>query len=208
MAWVCSVCSTNNEDIDDVCKVCDSHKRKFVRTLTKKRVNELGLHGNVKIPEEFNAIGDGAFEGRSDIYSVELHRGVKQIGHWAFASCVNLKKVTGEIELTSIRSRAFFDCKVLDNTFKNGIKYVADDAFQNRSTATASVFSEESSIGTSGVCSTEKTEKNSETDMGIETKAETCAVKDKAASWGARFLLGGIALGLLATAVSLIVAFT
>ena len=212
MAWVCPICSTNNEDIDGVCKVCDSPKRKLICTLTKKRVNELGLHGNVKIPEQFNAIGEGAFEGRSDIYSIELHKGVKRIGRGAFASCVNLKKVTGEIELKSICSRAFFDCKALDSTFKDGIKYVANDAFQIRATPTAFVLSRETSIRTSSVCLTETAERFSEDDVKVEMYGETRpvknSVKDKVVPWVARILLGGIAVGFLATVISVIVALT
>ena len=80
MGWVCRFCSTNNDDSDSQCIVCDRPKgASLVCTLTAKRVRDLGLRGDVIIPIEFNVIGEDAFLNRTDITSVTLHDGVKRI---------------------------------------------------------------------------------------------------------------------------------
>ncbi|MBO7292791.1 MAG: leucine-rich repeat protein, partial [Clostridia bacterium] len=148
MPWVCSVCSTNNEDGNELCFVCDAPRpvapppspapasTTGVRTLTRNRVASLRLRGDVVVPEEFNAIGESAFAGRRDISSVTLHAGVKKIGASAFSGCHALSRIVGGEGLTSIGARAFYDCPALSGA-RPRARYMADDAFAMPATPTA-----------------------------------------------------------------------
>ena len=74
MAWICPICSTNNEDGENKCFVCDYERESDrICTLTLNKVKKLGLSGHVVIPDEFNVIGEEAFKNRNDVYSVTLH---------------------------------------------------------------------------------------------------------------------------------------
>ena len=100
MPWVCPMCSTNNEDISIKCIVCDYERTSDkVCTLTYNKVQKLGLKGDVVIPAEFNVIGEGAFKGRKDVYSVTLHANVRKIAKDAFYGCINLGSVRSSVEL-------------------------------------------------------------------------------------------------------------
>ena len=130
MGWVCRFCSTNNDDSDSQCIVCDKPKGKsWVCTLTAKRVRDLGLRGDVIIPIEFNVIGEDAFLNRTDITSVTLHDGVKIISKSAFSGCKNLRRVVSSIELESVGNKAFFDCISLRSENRPRAKKVAADAY-------------------------------------------------------------------------------
>ena len=131
MGWVCPVCSTNNMDSDTKCIVCDFEKASSgVRTLTYRKVQALGLTGNVIIPSEFNVIGEGAFKGRRDIYSVTLHSGVKKISKEAFSGCAGLASIFCYGRLESIGKRAFADCVSLPERARASADYVAKDAYK------------------------------------------------------------------------------
>ena len=129
MAWVCRFCSTNNEDTDAKCLVCDKPRPPSGQTLTVERVKELGLSGDVFIPMEFAVIGVGAFQGRTDITSVTFHDGVKKILKEAFLGCKNLKQVVYTHELERIESKAFFDCTALKTEKRPRARVVAGDAY-------------------------------------------------------------------------------
>ena len=131
MGWVCRFCSTNNENSDSQCIVCDKPKStSSVCTLTAKRVRDLGLHGDVIIPLEFNVIGEDAFLNRTDITSVTLHEDIKKISRSAFSGCKNLRSVISPIELDNIGSKAFFDCLSLRIENRPRAKKVAIDAYE------------------------------------------------------------------------------
>lgn len=130
MGWVCKYCSTNNEDSNSKCIVCDRPKNtSVVRTLTAKRVKELGLTGNVVIPLEFNVIGECAFLKRTDIISVTFHDGLKRISEMAFAGCKNLRRVIKTKQLTYIGPKAFYDCSSLTKENRPRAKKISEDAF-------------------------------------------------------------------------------
>ena len=197
MAWICPICSTNNEDTEEVCKVCDFVQKKVIRTLTKKRVKELGLSGHVTIPEPFNVIGEGAFEGRRDILSVALHKGVKRISRGAFASCVNLEEVTQGTGLKSICSRAFFRCEALDSSFKDTVKYVAEDAFLKANNAPKrGVRAREEKLEEPSIAE--------ECTYGI-TVCTGKKHRKKAGIWFARGIIGCIAVAVICGIISLII---
>lgn len=130
MSWICKYCSTNNEDGDSKCIVCDNARTySYTRTLTAKCVQDLRLSGDVVIPEEYNVIGEAAFKNRSDITSVRLHSGMSKIMKEAFSGCTNLREVYCEAKLNSIGPKAFYDCKSLTASKRPTAKVVQDDAF-------------------------------------------------------------------------------
>ncbi len=130
MAWVCKYCSTNNEDGESKCMVCDREKKENrVCSLTAARAAALGLTGNITIPAEFNVIGDGAFKNRTDIYSVTLHPEVTKISKEAFRGCTNLNKVVCPVTLTSVGIKAFYNCSSLSVSARPRARYTASDAY-------------------------------------------------------------------------------
>lgn len=130
MSWVCPICSTNNEDSENKCIVCDyEYVLNRTCTLTLHKVKKLGLSGNVVVPDEFNVIGEGAFKGRNDVYSVTLHRRVRKVSKEAFCGCENLREITTEGEIDSIGIRAFADCPSLPESARITAKYTAKDAY-------------------------------------------------------------------------------
>lgn len=58
-------------------------------------------------------IGDFAFQGCSDLTSVEIPYGIKSIGYNAFASCLSLNKVNISHSVTTISPYAFSGCYAL-----------------------------------------------------------------------------------------------
>lgn len=130
MSWICKYCSTNNQDEDKRCIVCDNVRGYSINcTLTQKRVQSLKLTGDVIIPEKFNIIGEGAFRDRTDITSVTLHSGVKKIMGEAFYGCINLRKVTCPQKLNSIGDRAFYGCRYLPESERPKSKLLGINVF-------------------------------------------------------------------------------
>lgn len=78
--------------------------------LTELNLTELKF----KVP--LTAIGEGAFENRKDLYSVELPTTVTSIGKRAFANCRNLESVTCE-GVTVVGEEAFKDASMLIQLF-------------------------------------------------------------------------------------------
>ncbi len=137
MSWICKICSSNNDDSSKFCVVCDAPKndksKKSICKLTKKRAVALGLSGDIVIPDKFNVIGESAFEGRADIYSVILPDNVVEIEKRAFAKCINLERVEAK-KLKSIKYEAFFDCVKLSKSARPTAKNVYSNAFGSRIT--------------------------------------------------------------------------
>lgn len=130
MGWICKYCSTNNQDEDKRCIVCDNVRGYSINcTLTQKRVQSLKLTGDVIIPEKFNIIGEGAFRDRTDITSVTLHSGVKKIMSEAFYGCINLRKVSSPQKLNSIGDRAFYGCRCLPESERPKSKLLGINVF-------------------------------------------------------------------------------
>ena len=129
--WQCKYCDSWNSDEEKFCPICDkSRQYSYVMTLTKKRVDKLGLTGEVVIPKDFNVIGKEAFKSRTDITAIVLHSGVTKIEQEAFSGCINLKEVKCEGELASISSKAFANCLSLDpKNYPSATRFTAKDAF-------------------------------------------------------------------------------
>ncbi len=137
MAWVCSVCSSNNLDTNAVCEICGeprpaaavAPKSTSVCTLTQTRAREKCNYADVTVPEEYNVIGEDAFKGRTDLYTIRIHSGVTKIMRGAFDGCTNLYSVYVDGRLSSIGARAFANCKYLSPEKRPTADTVAKDAF-------------------------------------------------------------------------------
>lgn len=203
MPWVCPICSTNNEDSESKCIVCE-HERVLDRicTLTHLKVQKLGLGGHVVVPDEYNVIGEGAFRGRTDIYSVTLHENVRKISKEAFSGCSNLKSVVCRCELETIGSKAFAECVALPIAARATARYVAKDAYYiTPKPITTSTYtkSSTSSYGTTTSTYTDHTEPE-------PTKSDTRASRPGCLSIVARIILLGLILFVLTPVVYTFVA--
>ncbi len=131
MNWICPICSSSNDAAARICFVCGYEKAApSICTLTKKRVRELRLTGDVVIPEAYNVIGEGAFLNRKDITSVRLHQGMKRISKEAFCGCGSLTRVDCPVQLDAIGMRAFADCPSLAESHRASARRVAKDAYE------------------------------------------------------------------------------
>ena len=93
---------------------------------------EAGIYADeLIIPDEYNGlpvceIADGAFEGNTDIVSVQMGAGLHGIGERAFAGCANLKTVNIPEGVADIGEEAFSGCLSLTL-----VEYQAADAGSN-----------------------------------------------------------------------------
>ena len=93
---------------------------------------EAGIYADeLIIPDEYNGlpvyeIADGAFEGNTDIVSVQMGAGLHGIGERAFAGCANLKTVNIPEGVADIGEEAFSGCLSLAL-----VEYQAADAGSN-----------------------------------------------------------------------------
>jgi hypothetical protein len=71
---------------------------------------------SVTIPKSVTSIGDGAFEGCTNLTSVTIPDSVTSIGDWAFSRCASLASVTIPDSVTSIGDGAFEGCTNLTLT--------------------------------------------------------------------------------------------
>ena len=83
----------------------------------------------VEIQEGVLNIADSAFSGCSQLRSVTMGDSVTSIGSRAFYNCQTLSEVRGG-NITNIGKRAFYDCKALDSIIlAEGLTEIADYAF-------------------------------------------------------------------------------
>lgn len=180
MAWVCPVCSTNNDDSEKKCIVCDQERVvNKICTLTAEKVRTLGLSGDVVVPFEFNVIGEGAFKGRTDIYSVTLHEGVRKISKEAFCGCRNLKRIICDTVLETVSIRAFADCEALPVSERVRSDYVSDTAYYvTPKPAPSSVYSAGASASTaSRTRSSSSSSGSSATSDSMSAEEENALIK-------------------------------
>ena len=94
--------------------------------------------GYIIIPESIEyggiyrvvGIGEGAFKGCSDLYSVTIPNSVTNIGDEAFYECSKLTSVTIPNSVTNIGEYAFYSCDDLTSvTIGNGIVSIGTSAF-------------------------------------------------------------------------------
>lgn len=136
MFWHCNTCGHDNEEMDTTCLLCGSPKPVTVApekipvcSLTAARAKAECNYGDVTVPSKYNVIGEDAFKGRTDLYTIRIHSGVTKILRGAFDGCTNLYAVYVEGKLASIGPRAFAGCKYLSPDKRPTAETVAPDAF-------------------------------------------------------------------------------
>ena len=127
------------ENVNLVCAICHTNIQSYPMS-TGLEINENGVLvglGDCKdkyivVPYGVNAIGEGAFANKKDIFVVFLSSTVTTIEDRAFKNCDNLQIVNIPDRVTNIGNDAFFSCKSLSNvTIPNSVKYIGEKAFSN-----------------------------------------------------------------------------
>ncbi|MDE6737439.1 MAG: leucine-rich repeat domain-containing protein [Treponemataceae bacterium] len=99
--------------------------------LTKYEYDSGRDHGKVTIPEGITGIGEGAFEGCSDLNSVGIPGTVTSIGDNAFKGCSNLNPVEIPNTVKCIGNNAFENCQALNKIeLLDGVTSIGNGAFK------------------------------------------------------------------------------
>lgn len=89
-----------------------------------------GSEAHVIVPDGVLEIGEGAFDGCSDLESVVLPDSVELIGIGAFGECEKLKQITIPDGVTQIEEMAFYGCRSLRSvTLPRGLTVIERRAF-------------------------------------------------------------------------------
>lgn len=85
----------------------------------------------INVPKSVTFIGSGAFR-YTNIETITLETGIKQIGSYTFQYCYNLKSVNILGEITSIGNEAFEYCTSLESiTIPPSLTYIGMESFDN-----------------------------------------------------------------------------
>ena len=91
-----------------------------------------GKAGSYTIPSSVTSIGDGAFEGCTNLTSITIPDSVTGIGFCAFMWCTKLASITIPNNVTNIGYEAFFGCTNLTNiTIPNSVTNIGFAAFSS-----------------------------------------------------------------------------
>jgi len=91
--------------------------------------------GVVEIPATIGggtvtAIGNNAFQGKTNLTTVFIPNGVTAIGEQAFAGCISMKSITLPNSLSSIGKSAFVSCQALESiSIPNLVTAIESDTF-------------------------------------------------------------------------------
>lgn len=84
---------------------------------------------HVTIPDEVERIAPEAFAGNRTMISLSLPDSLVDIGEDAFASCINLKTITGGENVKYIRDRAFYGCPLESAHVWENVEYLGLQCF-------------------------------------------------------------------------------
>lgn len=89
-----------------------------------------GINGDVVIPHGVTSIEDSAFQGCSNLTSLEIPDSVSSVGNLAFHFCESLANVRLSENVTNIGHSAFYNCTTLTNiVIPNHVKTIGSNAF-------------------------------------------------------------------------------
>ena len=84
-----------------------------------------------KIPDSVTSIGDGVFDGCTNLTSITIPEGVTTIGESAFYQCINLSSIKIPSSVTSIGGSAFYGCSGLTTiTIPPNVESIGRAAFR------------------------------------------------------------------------------
>ena len=84
----------------------------------------------VRIHSSVRAIQSRAFWGRSQLTTVILNDGLKEIGERAFQGCTSLREIDIPRSVKTIKEKAFYDCLRLAMVkFGEGLEEIGERAF-------------------------------------------------------------------------------
>ena len=122
-----SVTSIGQAAFADCCGLADSDGFVIVGGVL---CGYFGASPSVVVPCGVKRIGDGVFEGRSDLASVSIPEGVRSIGQRAFADCSGLTKVMIPSSVMHMGAEVFCGCSgLVDVVIPNGVMSIPDGAF-------------------------------------------------------------------------------
>lgn len=115
-------------EVADGNKVYDS--RNDCNALIETSTNTI-LHGckSTIIPKTIISIGDYAFDGCSELSSINLPESIKSIGNSAFFACPNLKQIDLPSSLEYIGRAAFSYCNLYEITIPKSVSEIGYEAF-------------------------------------------------------------------------------
>lgn len=106
--------------LNGVCKIEDGTKIIAYSALEGADITDLTIPGTVKV------ICENAFQGCSNLYSVNIQDGVETIGTSAFYNCCNLQNISIADSVRNIEQHAFYNTAYYNNSsnYKNGVLYI------------------------------------------------------------------------------------
>ena len=88
------------------------------------RIASITLHGDIK------TIGQSAFEGFSNIGSLDIPYGVEKISYKAFSGCESLDSISLPDSVTTLGDSVFYGCTYLEEvSLSNNLKEIPEKAF-------------------------------------------------------------------------------
>lgn len=85
----------------------------------------------INLSEGTEIIGNGAFEGYTNLEEISIPESVKKIEKNAFANCFNLKKIIFSQGLEEISDGAFYGCSNLEEVIlPEGLTFIGEEAFK------------------------------------------------------------------------------
>ena len=94
----------------------------FNKDKTELKQYPIGRSETYTIPDSVTYIGDSAFDGCTNLSSVEIPDSVTRIGDYAFYECTSLSSINIPDSVTAIGESAFHETQLMEN--QDGIKYV------------------------------------------------------------------------------------
>ena len=139
----------------------------------------IGLR-EVSLPEITNSIGTSTFEGCTNLESVDLG-GINSITSNTFKNCTNLKSVTGQENLTTIGSSAFYNCKSMVMKIPEKVEIIGSQAFYGSGITELDIGDQANTIGDATFMNCRNlvsvTISNPETVFGISVFRECSSLK-------------------------------
>ena len=126
------------EDLEVAIKTMELAKEEL-KINEQKRISESELNANKELPngkvlylpKNQKTIYADVFRGNEEIVKVVLNEGLKEIGEYAFAGCINLREVVFPNNRLILRRGCFKDCISLKEIHISEVSNICPSAFEN-----------------------------------------------------------------------------